>query len=123
MSRNQDSRPAAINEVVSHAEFIAKSCEGDRLIPGVLPGADAVLNPRMRPVSSVDETRLGSPAAQLSKHVRCPQGVTPAVPGLEQAQLGARVPPRVAGEDPHAGRFNGHGLHRLRGTIHYPKAA
>ena len=28
MSRSQDSRPAAINETPSHAEFIAKSCEG-----------------------------------------------------------------------------------------------
>ena len=77
---------------------------GEPADPAVLPGADAVLNPRVHPVRSVDIAQLGPPAAQLGGHVRYPQGVTPAVLGLEQAQLGAGMRPLPAGEDPHRRR-------------------
>jgi hypothetical protein len=54
----------------------------------------------------VDIAQLGAPAPQAGRHVRCPEGVMPAVPGLglglEKGQLGARVRPLAAAEDPHA---------------------
>jgi hypothetical protein len=37
VSRSQDSKAAAIKETPSHAEFIAKSCEGNRPIPQSFP--------------------------------------------------------------------------------------
>ena len=37
MSRSQDSKAAAIKAAASHAEFIAKSCEGNRPIPQSFP--------------------------------------------------------------------------------------
>ena len=37
MSRSQDSKAAAIEATASHAEFIAKSCEGNRPIPQSFP--------------------------------------------------------------------------------------
>jgi hypothetical protein len=37
MSRSQDSKAAAIKETASHAEFIAKSWEGNRPIPQSFP--------------------------------------------------------------------------------------
>src|SRR5258707_2674911 len=58
----------------------------------------------MRPVSSVDVAQLGPPAAQPGGHVRCPEGVAPAVLGFEQAQLGAGMRPLTAGRDPHSRR-------------------
>ena len=79
----------------------AKDNLGEPADPAVLPGADAVLNPRVHPVGGVDVAQLGAPAAQPGGHVRYPQGVTPAVPGLEQDQLGTRMRPLTAGEDPH----------------------
>ena len=103
MSRSQDSRVAAIKAAASHAEFIAKSCE-EPADPAVLPGADAVLSPRVHPMRSVDVAQLGPPAPQPGGHVRDPQAVTPAVLGLGQAQLGAGVRPLPAGEDAYAGQ-------------------
>jgi hypothetical protein len=50
MSRSQDSKPAAIRDAASHAEFIAKSWEGNLPIPQSFPVRDAVLNPRMHPI-------------------------------------------------------------------------
>ena len=74
---------------------------GEPADPAVLPGTDAVLNPGVHPVGSVDVAQLGAPAAQPGGHVRYPQAVTPAVLGLEQAQLGTGVRPLPAGEDAH----------------------
>jgi hypothetical protein len=37
MSRSQDSKPAAIRDAASHAEFIAKSWEGNLPIPQSFP--------------------------------------------------------------------------------------
>ena len=70
----------------------------------VLPGADGVLDPGMDPVGGVDVGGIGASAPQAGGQVGHPQAVPPAVLGLEQSQLGARVGALAAGKDPHAGR-------------------
>ena len=84
----RDSKAAAIMATGSHAEFIAKSCEGtgrsrSRSRCGYSPQPSHVPGAQRR------YSQLGPPAAQPGGHVRYPQGVAPAVLGLEQAQLPA----------------------------------
>lgn len=93
MSRSQDSKAAAIKEAASHAEFIAKSCEGNRPIPQSFP-VRMLLNPGVHPVGSIDVAQMGPPSAQLSGHVRYPQAVTPAqARGIDDGSLNARHNP------------------------------
>src|SRR5258708_31010915 len=66
----------------------------------VFPGADPVLPPGMPPVGGVDIGGIGPPAPQGDGQVRHPQAVTEAVLGLEQGQLGTRVRPLAAGQNP-----------------------
>ena len=68
---------------------------------GVLPGADHVLDAGVDAVRGVDVGALAAPAPGRGGQVRHPQGVAPAVGGLEQGQLRAGVRPLAAGEDPH----------------------
>jgi hypothetical protein len=69
--------------------------------PGVLPGADHVLDPGVDPVTCVDVGALAAPALGILRQVRRPQAVAPPVGRLEQGQLGAGMRPLAAGEDPH----------------------
>src|SRR5271165_3640648 len=68
---------------------------------GILAGADRVLDPGLDPVRDVDVGGLAQPASGVRGPVRGPQGVPPAVPGLEQGQLRAWMGPLAAREDPH----------------------
>ena len=69
--------------------------------PGVLPGADHVLDAGVDPVGGVDVGALAAPAPRGRGQVRRPQGVPPAVFGLEQGELRAGMRTLAAGEDPH----------------------
>src|ERR1019366_7087523 len=60
-----------------------------------------VLDPGLDPVRGIDAGVLPEPASGAGGPVRGPQGVPPAVPGLEQGQLGAGMGPLAAREDPH----------------------
>ena len=74
---------------------------GELADPRFLPGADGILHPCVHPVGGVDVGGLATPAAGGTGQVGDPQGVPPAVLGLEQGQLGARMRPFTAGEHPH----------------------
>jgi DDE superfamily endonuclease len=93
---------AAIMAAVSQAALTLKSKEMAQA--GLLAGADGVLNPGLDPVGGVDVGGLAQPARGGGGPVGGPQAVPPAVCGLEQGQLRARVRPLTAGEDPHRGR-------------------
>jgi hypothetical protein len=68
---------------------------------GVLAGADDVLDAGVDAVRGVDVGALAAPALRRGGQVGGPQGVAPAVAGLEQRELGAGVGPLAgAGEDP-----------------------
>ena len=67
----------------------------------VFPGADRVLDPGLDPVRGVEVGVLAQPPFRAGGPVRGPQGIPPAVPGLEQGQLRARMRPLAAREDPH----------------------
>src|ERR1700722_9257203 len=74
---------------------------GEMTEPGVLAGADDVLDPGMDAMGGVDIGALAQPAFRVRGAVGDPQGVAPAVRGLEEGQLRAGVRPLTAGEDPH----------------------
>ena len=59
--------------------------------PGVLPGADDVLDPGVDAVGGVGVGALAPPAPGASGQVRRPQRVAPPVGRLEERQLRARV--------------------------------
>src|SRR6266487_2693878 len=69
--------------------------------PGVLAGADDVLDAGVDAVGGVDVGALAAPAPGRGGQVGDPQGVAPAAGCLQQGQLGAGVGPLAAGEDPH----------------------
>src|SRR5450755_928528 len=99
-SLSQASRICPVIEAVSHAALIPKSKE-EMADSAVLPGADRILDPGVDPVGGVDVGGLAEPASGVGEPVRGPQGVPPAVPGLEQGQLRAGMRPLPAREDPH----------------------
>jgi hypothetical protein len=70
--------------------------------PGVLRGADDVLDAGVDAVGGVGVGALAAPAPRLRGEVRGPQRVAPPVGCLEQGQLRAGVGPLAAGEDPNA---------------------
>ena len=70
---------------------------------GVLAGADGVLDPCVNAVGGVDVGSLAHPALGVRGPAGDPQGVPPAVCGLEQGELRAGMRPLAAGEDPHSG--------------------
>jgi hypothetical protein len=72
-----------------------------QVIPVPLIEGENALDPGVDPVGSVDVGKLAAPAADLAGQVGHPQGVPPAVFGLEQGQLRAGAGPLAAGEDPH----------------------
>src|ERR1700761_232339 len=72
---------------------------GEMSQPGVLAGADDVLDPGVDPVGGVGVSTLAAPASGAVGQVRGPQRVAPAAGGLEQGQLGAGVRALAAGED------------------------
>src|SRR6266480_2363390 len=73
---------------------------GEMTEPGVLPGADHVLDAGVDPVACVDVGALAAPAPRVLWQVRRPQGVTPPVFRLEQGELRSGVRTLAAGEGP-----------------------
>src|SRR6266516_6103485 len=69
--------------------------------PGVLRGADHVLDAGVDTVGGVDVGALAAPAPRVLGQVRRPQGVTPPVFRLEQGELRSGMRTLAAGEDPH----------------------
>ena len=69
--------------------------------PGVLAGADDVLDAGVDAVRGVNVCALAPPAPGRGGQVGDPQGVALAVGGLQQGQLRAGMRALAAGEDPH----------------------
>jgi hypothetical protein len=92
---------AAIRDAASHAWLSANQVELAQA--GVLACAHAILDAGVEPVGGVDVGRVGAPAPPGGGQVGDPQAVPPAVFGLEQGQLGARMRALAAGEDAHRG--------------------
>ena len=92
---------AAVSAAASQAWLKANAWLGKLAEAGVFAGADAVLDPGVDAVGGVDVGQLAAPAGCAGGQVGDPQGVPPAVGGLEQGQLGAGVRALAAGEDPH----------------------
>ena len=70
----------------------------------VFPGADGIFDPGMDPLSGVDVGILAQPALGVCGPVRSPQGVPPAVVGLEQRELSSRVGGARGGRRPASSR-------------------
>src|ERR1039458_3494679 len=99
-SLSQASRICPVIEAVSHAALIPKSKE-EMADSAVLPGVGRTPAPGVDRVAGVDMGALAEPASGVRGPVRGPQGVPPAVPGLEQGPLRAGMRPLPAREDPH----------------------
>ena len=94
---------AAVSAAVNQARLRDSWWLGNLPIPVSFPVRMAVLDPCVHPVGGVDVGGLAAPAGGAFGQVGDPQGVAPAVFGLEQGQLGAGVGALAAGEDPHGG--------------------
>ena len=96
-SLSQASRMQAIMAAVSRG--VDLEVKGREMAqPGVLAGADRVLDPGLDAVGGVDVRVLAQPAFRARGPVRHPQAVPPPVLGLEQGELGAGMRPFPAGE-------------------------
>jgi hypothetical protein len=93
----------AIMATSSHALFSRSRAMGSGR-GRFLAGADDVLDAGVDAMRDVDVGALAQPALRVRGSVGDPQGVAPAVGGLEQGQLSAEVRLLAADEDPHGFR-------------------